>query len=277
MTGVTVRLMDEGWMAKRPTAESEPESSVQSIDRAVRILRAVARHPDGAMLSAISTETNLGKSTVHRLLAALVDAGLAYQDLDTRRYRLSVGLAILGASANRQNFAALLQPHLERLADKIEDTIYGTVREGSAAVCVARQLGAFPIRTLSLDVGHMRPLGVGSGSLAILAFLPDNEIKKCLDQNASWIDRFPPHTIDDIWRRVADTRRRGYSLVEGAVVPGMYAIGVPVLDAKGQAIAALSMAAIAERLRGQRQKDCARDLAKEATALAKKLKHSATE
>src|SRR5262245_45477803 len=162
-----------------PLASPEDEASevpVRTLDRAVRLLRALAAHPEGAMLSAVARETAIGKGTVHRLLNALIDAGLVFQDHETKLYRLGVGLALLGHAAHQQDFAALAKPFLLRLAEQTQDTIYASVREGAAAVCVAREIGAFPIRTLSLEVGHLRPLGVGSGSLALFAFLTDDEI-----------------------------------------------------------------------------------------------------
>ena len=77
-----------------------------------------------------------------------------------------------------------------------------------SAVCVAREIGDFPIRTLSLGVGDLRPLGVGSGSLALFAFLPDEQIE------TSWrerrlVVRYPGHSRDEILAKVAETRRRG--------------------------------------------------------------------
>ncbi|MGF6597668.1 hypothetical protein P3T23_002385 [Paraburkholderia sp. GAS448] len=77
------------------------------------------------------------------------------------------------------------RPHLEALADKLEDTIYFVVRRGDFAVCYARAEGAFPIKTLTLRVGDRRPLGVGSSSLAIAAALSDDEVQRLLrDQRA---------------------------------------------------------------------------------------------
>ena len=259
-------------MTPREDSSPDADPSVKTIDRAARVLRAVAGHSDGAMLSAVATETGLGKGTVHRLLSALIDAGFLFQEIETRRYRLGAGLALLGSMADRQGIASLSKPFLQRLALETEDTIYASVREGATAVCVAREIGAFPIRTLSLEVGHLRPLGVGSGSLALLAFLTDAEIDTCISKNATWLEKYPGHSRSELLVKVAETRERGYSLVEGQILPGMNAIGVPVLDARGRPVAALSMAAIADRLSGAHRTRSARLLEKEAKLLAKALR-----
>src|SRR5215467_9603603 len=92
--------------------DTSGDASVQSIERAARLLRAMAAQSDGAMLSALARETALGKGTVHRLLNALIEAGLVFQDQENKRYRLGVGLALLGHAAHAQDFAALAKPFL---------------------------------------------------------------------------------------------------------------------------------------------------------------------
>jgi len=200
-----------------------------------------------------------------------VDAGFVFQETGTKRYRLGAGLALLGQSAHRQDVAALARPSLLRLAELTEDTIFASVREGGTAVCVAREVGAFPIRTLSLDAGHVRPLGVGSGSLALLAFLPDEEVAAILDRNAGWLAKYPGYSRKGLLADVAETRQRGYSFVDGKIISGMNALGVPILDAQGRAVAALSLAAIADRVSGARIGQLARMLNQEAAQLAKAM------
>lgn len=247
------------------------EATVKTVDRAARLLRSLAGHPDGAMLSAVARETGLGKGTVHRLLNALIDAGLVFQDSESKLYRLGAGLALLGHAAHRQDLATLAKSFLLQLAEETQDTIYASVREGGAAVCVAREIGAFPIRTLSLDVGHLRPLGVGSGSLALFAFLPDDEIGVLIEKNAAWLARYPGHSRKELLAKVAETRRRGYSLVEGKIIPGMNAMGVPIIGSDGRAVAALSLAAITDRVSGPRIGQLARMLAREAGGLGRAM------
>jgi DNA-binding IclR family transcriptional regulator len=231
----------------------------------------MASHTDGAMLSGLARETDLGKGTVHRLLSALIETGLVFQDYETKRYRLAAGLALLGHAAHRQDLAALAKPFLLRLAEETEDTIYASVREGGAAACVAREIGAFPIRNLSLEVGHLRPLGVGSGSLALFAFLPDDDISAIAEKNKAWLARYPGHSRKETVAKVAATRRRGYSLVEGCIIPGMNAVGVPILGTDGRPVAALSLAAITDRLSGPRVARLARLLAREAAELGRAM------
>jgi DNA-binding IclR family transcriptional regulator len=245
------------------------EPAVKTIDRAARVLRVLAAGgPEGLALRDVATACAMGKATAHRFLSALIDAGFAFQETETRRYRLGVGLSLLAHAANQHNLGALAQPVIRRIADVTSDTVYASVREGVAAVCVGREMGSFPIRTLTLELGDRRPLGVGSGALALLAFLADEDIDLLLRKNESWIAQFPGYSTDYLRSAVAEARRYGFSYVDGRRIPGMNAIGVPVRDGSGNVVAALSVAAIAERISGDRISELAGILHREAAALS---------
>jgi DNA-binding IclR family transcriptional regulator len=244
------------------------EPAVKTIDRAVRLLWVLAKgDSEGMPLSGISRLSGFGKGTTHRLLAALVEAGLAFQDPATRRYRFGASLSLLARFAQQQDIGALSFPFLQRIAATTSDTVYVSVREGPAAVCVGREIGTFPIRTLSLDIGDRRPLGVGSGSLALLAFLSDEEIEAVLKQNETWLRSFKGYDSAYIWKAIAKSRRHGFSFVDGRIIHGMNAIGVPVFENSRKVVAALSLAAIASRVSGDRITEIVTTLKREAATL----------
>jgi DNA-binding IclR family transcriptional regulator len=242
--------------------------AVKTVDRVAAILRVLAEHgPGGIGITDIADATQLSKGTVHRLLGALVNVGFAYQQLPARNYRLGSGAISLGSSALHDHAASIMQPALERLAEATGDTVFGSVREGAAAICVARAVGSFPVRTLTLDIGDRRPLGVGAGSLALLAALPDETIASVNDRNAAWLRDYRGFDAAELIRLVARTRRSGYSLNEGRIVPAMNAVGIVVRDAMGQPFAALSVAAIKDRMGKERLRELVELLRREAEAL----------
>jgi DNA-binding IclR family transcriptional regulator len=252
--------------------EEDAAPTVKSIARAASILRELASLPaGGGALTDIAKRVGMGKATTHRILAALADVGFAYQNAETRRYHLGAGFALLSQRANRLDVGRLAEPFLMHLARQTEDTIYVVVPEGLRSVCVGREQGAYPIKTLSLDVGQSRPLGVGSASLAILAFLPTDEIESAIEANSRWMSEFPNFGPDVVRRLVERTQAQGYSFVEGNMTPGINAIGVPVFGETKRPVAALSVTAIADRVRGERAIWLASLLRNEAEALSKHL------
>jgi DNA-binding IclR family transcriptional regulator len=165
----------------------------------------------------------------------------------------------------------MARPGLVRLAAATGDTVYLSVRDGDEAACVDRCTGCFPIRTLTLDIGDRRPLGVGAGSMALLAFESDDEIARVLRVNSLARQDYPGFDDDTLTRMIADSRRRGFVFNDGRIVSAMTAVGVPVCDAEGRVLAALSIAAIRERMAGERLGELASLLRDEALELSTAL------
>ena len=255
------------------TESNETEvPAVKTIDRAARMLWVLARgNNEGLPLGVIVQLSGFGKGTTHRLLAALVEAGFAFQDPATRRYRLGAGLTLLARIGQRQDVGAVATPYLQRIARETSDTVYVSVREGPTAICVGREVGSFPIRTLSLSVGDSRPLGVGSGSLALLASLPDDQVELSLRHNEMWFRDFQGYDVAYVRKAITKSRRNGFAYVDGRIVAGMNALGVPVCDRAGHVVAALSLAAISDRVSGDRVADLVKILRKEAVRLGQAL------
>jgi DNA-binding IclR family transcriptional regulator len=124
-----------------------------------------------------------------------------------------------------------------------------STRSGIESVCVDREFGSYPIRANYLDLGMRRPLGVGAGSLALLAWLPDDEVDAVLQLIAPRIaKRYPRITADLLKIEVALSRQRGYALLLDVVVDQMGGIGVPVFGSDGRPLAAISLAALTSRI-----------------------------
>ncbi len=244
-------------------------SSVKTIGRAAMVLRALAAGAgDGSRLTDIADATGLGKATVHRLLGALADVGFVDFDDQDKLYRLGYALFALGASARAFHVVDLARPGLVRLAAETGDTVYLSVRDGDEAICVDRRTGSFPIRTLTLDVGDRRPLGIGAGSLALLAFESETEVERVIRTNAHARRDYAAFDDATLRRLILQAREQGYAFNDGNIVSAMCAVGVPVLDDDGRVLAALSIAAIRERFDGRRLAKLVSQMQAEAGELA---------
>lgn len=249
------------------------DPSVKMVERIAAVLRLLSSGDDrGASLAEIGEALDLKKTTAHRILAALVESGLVFQDVVTRNYRLGFAAAAMSRSAFEQDVAGVARPSLRRLAAASGDTAFASALEGAAAICVAREVGEFPIRTLTLSVGDRRPLGVGAGSLALLAALPDAVAERALARNRDWLRDFHGFDAPSLHRLVADTRARGFAVNEGLIVPGMNAVAIAVCGDAGEPLAALSLAAIRDRMTGARVDQMVALLRDEAGRVAMQLR-----
>lgn len=246
-------------MERKP---NEPNTSAlagsQSVDRALALLGMVGRRPtDGASLGELVAESGLNKPTVRRLLLALIRSGMVEQNPDTRRYFLGEESYVLGTfAAHRHGLLDHSFETLSRLAQDTGDACFLSVRRGVSALCLHREEGTYPIRTYALMAGRLHPLGVGAGSLAMLAALPDPEVEAVLAANARTLEtEYPMLTPAEIRVRIAQTRNTGYALNPGLIVSDSWGIGVALRRPDGALAGALSLAAIESRMQQPRRDD----------------------
>ncbi len=162
--------------------------------------------------------------------------GLLDQDPTTRRYHIGPEAYVLGVLASeRFGIHALARDGLARLARESGDSAFLSVPRDDFAVCLHREEGPFPIRTHVLQAGDRHPLGIGAGSLALLAALPDAEVEAVLARNAALLAaEFPGCAPDFLLTLVGETRARGYAVNPGLVVPGSWGIGIAVPGPDGR-------------------------------------------
>lgn len=225
----------------------------QSIRRAVTILRAVASGgAQGRRLREIVEEVDLHVATTRRILLALVEEGMLQYSSESATYALGPMVMYFGKLAEQQNvIIEHFRPALREVARRSGDTVFLSVRTELDALCVLHFDGTFPIRTMTLHVGSVRPLGVGAGSLALLAWLPPDEREQILAANAG---RYASSSLDvDKVRELATrSRKSGYTLIEGLILHDIYGIGIPIADSTGRITAAISVTAISSRLQPER-------------------------
>lgn len=256
---------------------SDPATSgAQAIDRAATLLLLVGRAgPTGARLSQLVEQCNLSKPTARRMLLALVRAGLLDQDQKSRRYYIGPEIYVLGTLASaRFGIHSISLRSLVRLSQETGDTAFLSVPRDVYSICVHREEGPYPIRIHALHAGDRHPLGVGAGSLALLAALPDRDVEEILAANSDIMaQKYPSISPDMLRRMVLETRARGYALNPGLILSDSWAIGVAIPGSDGRPVGALSIAAIESRLNDKRQRELVPLLQKEAAWIGTRLRN----
>ena len=250
-------------------------SGTQSIERALLLMREIAAHNrTGSRLLDLAARTRLQRPTVHRMLKCLTAENMVLQDPQSHRYFLGPMTFELGlTAAPRFNLRELCQPALRRIAESTGDTVFLTQRSGLDAVCLDRQEGTFPIKTFTLEIGMRRPLGVGTGSLAILAALSDEEVRHVVNTNAA---RLPEYglTPTSLLAQVKSAQKVGYAVREVPTLAGVRSIGHALNNQTGLPFAALSVSAISSRMSEKRVGELAGLLKHETRGIEKQLNTS---
>lgn len=224
-------------------------SAINSVQKSCRILRSLTE-PRVSRLSEIAAQAGLNKVTTLRILEVLTREGFVRREERTKTYSLGNEVFILAAALrDRDDLRARARPSLLRLAANSEDSVLLSVRSGGTeSVCVDREVGSFPIRANYLDIGSRRPLGMGAGAMALLAWQSDAEIEAILTLVEQRLPQYPKITMAWLREEIERSRARGYALFLNMLVDRMGAVGVPIFGADGRPVAAISIAALSERL-----------------------------
>jgi IclR family acetate operon transcriptional repressor len=224
----------------KPDGSRRTGVRVQSIDRAVAILRCFdARQPEIG-ISELARRTGLSTSTVHRLLVSMVDNDLVRQSSD-RRYSLGplvIQLGRNGGIPTTLRDAAL--PVARAARDEVDETvgIHELLPSGHRAV-VDQVESRQELRRTYTELGVSLPIVHGAPGKAMLAFLPAERREWWLAQG---IDPATPTTIadpDQLRAQLAEIRERGWAYSDAERTPGIRAVAAPVFDHTGAVLGAL--------------------------------------
>jgi len=233
------------------------------------VLRGVAAgEPGGATTSDVARVSGLARPTAHRLLGSLRSEGLVDRTADGR-WLLGPELYLLGAAASsRYDVTAVAQPFVRRLAALTSESAFFSARRGDETVCLLREDGSFPIRSHVLHEGIRFPLGVASAGMAILAYLPDDELDDYLGRTDLTAAYGVGHDERAVRARVASTRAAGWAVNPGLIVEGSWGMGAAVFDADDRPQWALSLTGIQQRFGPERRAELGTLLLREAHALS---------
>lgn len=237
-----------------PKFPAEKVAGTQLLDRAIAILTYLGETGvEGAKASELADAIGLKQSTAHRIISALERHGLIEREEKTRRFRLGLSLFVLGAkAADGTGFRRVCHASLLRIAAETGDTVFLMARSGFNTVCVDRQEGTYVIYSLTGQVGGQIPLGVGSASQAILAYMREDEAEVVLQTNGALYGDYNGLTVEEIAGNLAIIREQGYAFDHGRLVEGISAIAVPILPQGRDVVGAIAVNMTSARLQPDR-------------------------
>lgn len=216
--------------------------------------------------------TDLPRPTVYRILQTLQELDWTVRDPNSRRITLGPGLAIINLQAAQHHTVERVAGDLlEQLSRDLAQTIYISVRSGDDAVCVSRIESDIRIRTLIMDVGSRQPLGLGAGSMALLAALPDDERQNISERNMSRFLAHPGVDIELFKDTIAKTVTNGHAIHHGLFISGVSGVGVVLRDGGHKPFAALSAAFISSSLNENDLDDCIRQMKDSASKISTRV------
>ena len=216
---------------------------IESVARALDILELLDQEGELG-ITEIARRLGMEKSTVFRAVNTLKARHYVSQDPDTFRYSNSYKLFEMGHNVGRVGAVPkMAYRFMRQLAQSGRGAVHLGVRDGKKAVYVDKIEGEGLVK-VCLKIGRAIPLYCTGLGKALLAFMPETELRELFGREV--FQRFTEATHGDLEaliRDLAEIRSRGFSLDNEEHLPGVICVAAPVFNAKGETIAALSLAA----------------------------------
>jgi len=246
--------------------------SIQSVARALNILKFIGKSDNSAGLTNISAGVGLSHSTTHNLLRTLKQSGFIMQSEPTGKY--SLGLEILElAKSIEQNFSlrAVAREPLESLSHKYNETTHLSILSDGEVVYVDKTESSQSIRLMSY-IGKRNPANTTGVGKVLLSSLDESKLDKIIEEKG-----LPPRTKSTITdaKRLKSAlkliRSQGYALDDGEYEEGVWCAAAPIKDLRGVVVAAMSISFPANRIENFDKSEVIQDVMNSAQNVSSQL------
>jgi IclR family pca regulon transcriptional regulator len=227
---------------------------IQSLERGLAVIDSFSREHPAQTVSEVAQRTGLTRATARRFLLTL--AQLGYVDQGGRTFTLTPKVLDLGYSfLSSFPIVEFAQAPMERLVEKVKESSSMSVLDGPDVVYVAR-VPTKRIMTISLALGSRLPAYPTSMGRVLLAGLTDAQIDEYIAQTS--LEQLTENTVTDPARFrsiLMKVRAQGYALVDQELEEGVRSLAAPILNARGEVMAAMNVSCHATRATVARMRD----------------------
>jgi IclR family pca regulon transcriptional regulator len=221
-----------------------------SLARGLAVLRAFSQQRPNQSISQLSLRTGIPRAAVRRCLHTLARLGYVGHDADRKTFALRAKVLTLGfAHLSSTPLAALAQPVLDAVSEKLHESSSLAVLEGDEVVYMVRSKSSRRIMSVDLGIGSRLPAYCTTLGRVLLAGLAPAELQAHLARAP--IQRHTQHTLtgkERLRQAIELASEQGYAVVDQELEIGLRSIAVPVRDSNGRVVAAINAGTQAHRI-----------------------------
>ena len=243
---------------------------VQSLTRALSIIKFVASQSGGATLSDIARQTALPVSTTHRLLTTLQQDRFVHFDPQGARWTIGTGAVVVGnAYLQARDLARTARPFLRRLMEGSGETANFAILDGDMAVYLGQAESRQTMRAICTVGGRVFLHGSALGK-SMLSLMSAEEVSRVL--SVKGMRRLTGRTVgtaSQIATELSEVRKAGFAIDDEEYSPGLRCVAAAVTDHDGLPLGAISISGPSVRIRRDRLRKLGtfvRSMAEELTA-----------
>ena len=221
----------------------EKEERIKSLEKALNLLLLLSRQDSPISLDNLRRLAGLSRTTCFRLLQTMQSLNFVERDPYSKGYRIGARSISIGAAALRNlSFRSVALPFMQDLRKETEETVILAVLDGNEIVVVEQVEGTY-ILSARLPVGSRAPVHCTATGKAILAYLPEPEVDRIME-NIHFESRTDKTitSAKDFKGELEKVRAQGIAVNNEEMEKGFYANAAPILNHMGEPVAALSFA-----------------------------------
>jgi DNA-binding IclR family transcriptional regulator len=235
-----------------PQGTGHANIAIQVIERAMRLLDALAAQPEPVTLKELAATTGLHASTAHRILNDLV-IGRYVERVDNGVYQLGMRLLELGSLVKgRLNVREAALSPMRSLHKLTGQTINLSVQQGDEIVYIDRAWSERSGMQVVRAIGGRAPLHLTSTGKLFLSTADTRQVRAyALRTGLAGHTRNSLTQLETLERELALVRRHGYARDNEELELGVRCIAAGIFDDTGKLVAGLSISAPTERLQDE--------------------------
>lgn len=250
------------------TSTSLQQGGVEgAVPRAFAVLEWLALAPEPVRLSAVALQLGLQKSTVHRILATLIERGYVEQIPESGCYRATLRLWEMGSGLISQHpIKRTATPYLQQLHGVTGETVSLMILTGDDVLYLDKIVSPRPMPFTSRP-GSRLPAPLTAGGKALLSLNPNADA--VVRRVRASLHNKGLLNLTHVRRDLDEARQRGYATSQFRT--GVRSVGAAVVDQSGAPVAALSVSAPLTRIDDQKQADMVEQLLGTCAAISENL------
>jgi DNA-binding IclR family transcriptional regulator len=227
-----------------PVKKTSSVPFIQSLDRGLTILQAVALSKQPVSLGDLSELLKVDRSSAFRLAQTLRRRGFLACPTGRKDYILGSAMWTLSHQYDWSNMLVrVAHLQLKLIANELNETAHLAVREGKSALFID-SAHANHVIAVAGQTGELVPLYCTAHGKALLA---DSDERELTSQFGSGpLRKYTPSTISSVKALAAeckDIRKRGFATDEAEYNPGMRCVAAPIRLADGSIVGSIGISA----------------------------------
>lgn len=197
----------------------------------------------------VSRELDIGATVVHRILATFEKMNYLVVNEKTKQYEIGYKMQEFSLIFKESiSFVDIVKPYMKELSNKVGETTFLTWRDGLYGKSIAvEESTAHSIRFV-FDVGSRRLLHAGASNLVILAFVPEEDLDRLIEEKLVKFTDDTPMTKEEILQRLKVIRKQGWFHTFGEATADVTGIAVPIFDSRNEVMGSFTIAGPTYRL-----------------------------